>query len=42
MFAAKTLSKMVPSGLTFGEHCVKLGISHRPAESGVMKWPQPN
>jgi len=24
MFAAKTLSKMVLSGLTFGEHCVKL------------------
>jgi len=37
MFAAKTLSKMVPSGLTFGEHCVEFVIFHKPVESGVLK-----
>jgi len=37
MFAAKTLSKMVPPGLTFGEYCVKFVTFHQPAERAVMK-----
>jgi hypothetical protein len=27
MFAAKTLQKMAPHGLTFGEHCVTFRIT---------------
>jgi len=37
MVATKTLSKMVPSGLTSGEHCVKHVVSSQLAENAVMK-----